>query len=88
MTIALATSMLSGCGSKNEKVSITIGNWPTKEQTSYRFNEKQAPKDRWTSKNDDKGDNLETMENSQEKRMGIDETRSWEMDSPQGCKLG
>lgn len=41
MTIALATSMLSGCGSKNEKVSITIGNWPTKEQTSYEVVQKR-----------------------------------------------
>ena len=43
---------------------------------SHRLNENKTPKHRRTSKNNDKGDNLETVEDSQEKRMGITKTRS------------
>ena len=42
----------------------------------YRFDENKTTKHRRTPKDNDKGDNMEAVENSQEKRMGITKTRS------------
>lgn len=35
MAMAVTPGMLAGCGAEHSGVSLTIGNWPTKEQTSY-----------------------------------------------------
>lgn len=40
----IATGMLAGCGQTNEGVSITMGNWPTKEQASYETVQKNLEK--------------------------------------------
>ena len=55
---------------------------------SDRFYETEASKHRRAFKNNAKSDNLEAMENNTEKGMGTAETRSVEMDSTQGGKLG
>ena len=38
---AVTAGMISGCGGTGGKVSITIGNWPSKEQTQYETQQKR-----------------------------------------------
>lgn len=40
MAAAVAAGMMAGCGETKDGVSITLGNWPTKEQTSYESSQK------------------------------------------------
>ena len=58
------------------------------ELLSHRLNESKIATHRRAVENDDKSDNLEAMENSKEKRMGITQTRSTKMDCTQSVKLG
>ena len=54
----------------------------------HRVNETETEKHRRAFEKNAESDNLEAMENGKEKGMGITETRSAEMDCPQGSQLG